>query len=63
MAEQQDAVDSLIGTARDLDDVEAALRKLDEGTHGKCDVCHEPIGEDRLASSPAARYCGAHGGA
>jgi DnaK suppressor protein len=44
----------------ELDDVEAALRRLDEGTYGRCQACGEPIGEARLAELPAARYCLRH---
>jgi DnaK suppressor protein len=44
----------------DLDDVDRALRRLDEGTYGRCEACGEPIGEDRLAALPAARYCVEH---
>ena len=41
----------------ELDEVERALAKLDEGTYGKCETCGEPIAEARLEAMPAARYC------
>lgn len=41
----------------ELDDVEVALRRLDEGSYGKCEACGQPIGEARLAAVPTARYC------
>lgn len=44
----------------ELDDVERALARLDEGTYGTCEACHEPIGDDRLAAMPAARFCVQH---
>ena len=44
----------------DLDDVEAALRRLEEGTYGQCEACGGPIDEGRLAALPAARYCVGH---
>ncbi|HET9060056.1 MAG TPA: TraR/DksA C4-type zinc finger protein [Acidimicrobiales bacterium] len=44
----------------DLDDVDAALRRLEEGTYGRCEACGEPIGDDRLEAVPAARFCLAH---
>jgi RNA polymerase-binding transcription factor DksA len=47
---------------RDVDDVERALGRLDDGTYGTCDVCGEPLPEDLLATSPAARTCAAHAG-
>ena len=44
----------------DLDDVDAALRRLEEGTYGRCEACGQPIGEARLQILPAARYCPLH---
>ena len=44
----------------DLDDVDAALRRLEEGTYGRCEACGQPIGETRLEALPAARYCLRH---
>jgi RNA polymerase-binding transcription factor DksA len=41
----------------ELSDVEAALAKLEAGTYGSCEACGQPIGEDRLAALPAARFC------
>lgn len=41
----------------ELDDVEHALRRLDDGTYGTCEACGKPIGEERLAAVPAARFC------
>ena len=38
-------------------DVERALAKLEDGTYGSCDVCGEPIGEDRLEALPWAVLC------
>jgi len=40
-----------------LADVERALDKLDEGTYGTCDVCGEPIGDERLEAIPWAARC------
>ena len=40
-----------------LADVERALEKLDEGTYGRCDVCGEPIGAERLEAMPWATLC------
>lgn len=37
--------------------VEAALRRLTEGTYGKCEACGKPIGDERLDATPAARFC------
>jgi DnaK suppressor protein len=39
-----------------LEEVEHALAKVDEGTYGTCERCGEPIGEARLEAMPATRY-------
>jgi RNA polymerase-binding transcription factor DksA len=44
----------------ELADVEHALRRLDEGTYGTCEIDGEPIPEDRLEAMPAARLCLEH---
>jgi RNA polymerase-binding transcription factor DksA len=41
----------------ELDDVEHALHRLDEGTYGTCEACGQAIGEDRLDAMPEARFC------
>lgn len=43
-----------------LEDVDRALRRLDSGDYGLCEVCERPIGEDRLEAVPAARFCLEH---
>jgi DnaK suppressor protein len=47
--------------ARHLDDqleeVEAALGRLDDGSYGRCEACGRPIGDERLEARPTARYC------
>jgi RNA polymerase-binding transcription factor DksA len=40
-----------------LDEVEAALERLQEGNYGLCEVCGKPIGPARLEAMPAARLC------
>ncbi|MFE6828412.1 TraR/DksA family transcriptional regulator [Streptomyces sp. NPDC057690] len=41
-----------------LDDVEAALERLDKGRYGTCGLCRSPIDRERLMIVPQARYCG-----
>ena len=41
----------------ELSDVEHALRRLDDGTYGRCEACGGPIGDERLEAMPAARFC------
>jgi RNA polymerase-binding transcription factor DksA len=48
---------------RELDDVEQALARLEEGTYGTCEVCSAPLPDDVLADEPAARRCPEHAGA
>jgi DnaK suppressor protein len=40
-----------------LEDVRAALQRLDEGSYGKCVICGEPIDEARLRAIPETRFC------
>jgi RNA polymerase-binding protein DksA len=40
-----------------LMDVDHALRRLDDGTYGTCEVCGRDIDEDRLRARPATRFC------
>jgi sigma-B regulation protein RsbU (phosphoserine phosphatase) len=40
-----------------LGEVDAALQRLDGGTYGLCEVCHDPIEADRLAQDPLLRAC------
>src|SRR3954447_26375389 len=44
----------------ELADVEHALRRLDDGTYGTCEVDGRPIPDDRLEAMPAARLCMEH---
>ena len=40
-----------------LDDIEAALRKLEKGGFGMCESCGKRILNERLRAMPWARYC------
>ena len=44
----------------ELVDVEHALRRLDEGTYGTCEVCGKAIPDERLEAMPATRLCLEH---
>ncbi len=37
--------------------IEEALKHIDEGTYGKCDVCGQPIKDARLKALPFATMC------
>lgn len=50
--------EALAASLRDaLEEVEGALAKLDAGTYGVCEDCHEPINPARLEARPEARLC------
>ena len=44
----------------ELEDIDIALRRLDEGRYGVCEECGRPIGDERLAAKPWARLCIEH---
>jgi RNA polymerase-binding transcription factor DksA len=44
----------------ELDDVERALQRLDDGSYGTCQACGCAIDDDRLAAVPATRFCLEH---
>jgi len=40
-----------------LDDIDAALRTIEEGTYGTCERCGASIGANRMAYRPTSRLC------
>jgi RNA polymerase-binding transcription factor DksA len=57
----RDGYDAVLAEAEQaLDDVDHALRRLDDGTYGICEMCGEPISDRRLEELPAARTCEGH---
>ncbi len=44
----------------ELADVEHAIARLEAGDYGTCEVCGQPIPEERLEAMPAARLCLEH---
>lgn len=48
----------LAAIERDLDGVEAALRRLDDGSYWTDEVTGEPIPDEVLAADPVARRVG-----
>ena len=45
------------GAQQTLDDVNAALQRIEDGTYGTCEVCGKPIGIERLEAIPWTRLC------
>jgi sigma-B regulation protein RsbU (phosphoserine phosphatase) len=40
-----------------LEEVDAALHRMDTGVYGLCEVCHEPVETERLLADPLTRFC------
>lgn len=40
-----------------LREVDSALERMDKGTYGLCEVCLDPVEQDRLMADPLVRYC------
>jgi sigma-B regulation protein RsbU (phosphoserine phosphatase) len=40
-----------------LKDVDSALERMDNGSYGLCEVCHESIDRERLIADPLTRNC------
>jgi DnaK suppressor protein len=45
------------GAQQTLGEIEHALRKMEDGSYGTCEVCGKPIAAGRLAAIPWARLC------
>jgi len=45
------------GLSRLLSEVDAALGRIEAGTFGLCETCHDPIEPEYLAREPIARFC------
>jgi RNA polymerase-binding transcription factor DksA len=40
-----------------LEEIAAALQRLDEGTYGRCENCRKEISKERLRAVPYTRFC------
>src|ERR1700678_1989096 len=40
-----------------LGEVDSALHRMDDGTYGICDECHDSVEKDRLLADPLVRLC------
>jgi sigma-B regulation protein RsbU (phosphoserine phosphatase) len=40
-----------------LAEIDATLLRIDNGSYGLCEICHDPIEADRLARNPLLRFC------
>jgi DnaK suppressor protein len=58
IAFERQHIAALLSQARDqLNQVEAAIERLDAGRYGQCERCGQPIGAARLAARPTATTC------
>ena len=58
VAFERQHIAALADQAREhLAEIDAAVRKIDSGRYEICDLCGEPIGEERLAARPASLIC------
>ena len=40
-----------------LGEIDAALGRIEAGSYGRCETCHDPIESDRLMADPLTRFC------
>ncbi len=58
IAFERSQVDALvIATRRHLEEIDAALVRVDAGSYGTCERCGRPIVAGRLEARPTARTC------
>jgi len=43
-----------------LAEIDATLQRIDNGSFGICETCHDPIESDRLEQNPLTRFCVDH---
>jgi RNA polymerase-binding transcription factor DksA len=53
-------VEDVAAAEAELDAVEHALERLDDGSYGACEVCGTRLDDAQLAGDPTARHCPAH---
>ena len=56
-AERTETLGIIENLKHQLDDVKAALGKIEAGTYGACDTCGDDIGEARLEFRPESIQC------
>jgi len=42
---------------KELEEIESALKRIQTGTYGVCEMCDEQIALGRLRAKPFAKYC------
>ncbi|WP_180538278.1 TraR/DksA family transcriptional regulator [Nevskia soli] len=54
---REDAERSLDREYSELEEIQDALKRIDAGTYGVCEICGKPIEPARLEAVPWTRYC------
>lgn len=55
--EQEMSVSLLETEERTLEEIAAALERINQGTFGRCEECQREIGQERLRALPYTRHC------
>jgi RNA polymerase-binding transcription factor DksA len=55
--ELEKTVSLLDQVEEELQEVEAAFQRLEDGSYGRCQACGRPVGDERLEAMPATRFC------
>jgi DnaK suppressor protein len=58
IAYERSQTDALVRQAvQHLAEIDAAMKRLEAGSYGLCEICGEPIAPGRLEARPTARTC------
>ena len=58
IAYEREQLAAMVAAARSSEsEVEAAIRRVEDATYGRCVLCGAPIGPERLAARPATPHC------
>lgn len=55
--ERQKDIAIVEGLQSELEDIDAALDRIADGSYGTCETCGKAIPKERLEALPAARFC------
>ena len=58
--EREKDLSLLESTDEQLRDVDRAFARMEDGSYGTCEVCGQPLDDERLRARPAARFCVEH---
>ncbi|WP_165235394.1 TraR/DksA family transcriptional regulator [Aquisphaera insulae] len=55
--EEEITLDLMENEGRIMSEIDDALERIEQGTFGRCENCHEEIPRERLEAVPYTRYC------